>query len=104
MTTPPKFELIPHDNGFHDDHWAVKIVEGDYKGLVYQYDVVKINEDEVGNGAELKFNTITIENPYDVDLTLEIEKGILGSILLKIIEDNLESENFAKEEKEKNEN
>lgn len=86
----PKYDLVEHKNSFHDDHWAVKILEGDYEGLVYQYDVVKFNETEDGNETELTFSTITLDNPNNVDLTLENDKGIMGAVLTDIITKQLE--------------
>ena len=88
----PKFEVIEHPNGFHDDHWCIKILDGEYEGLVYQYDVVKIDEELEENGsANLTFNTITVDNPNNVDLTEENDKGILGGILVSIIQEQLEN-------------
>jgi len=86
----PKFELVENKNGFHDDHWCIKILDGDYAGLVYQYDTVKVEEDKDGDGAVLTFNTITVENPNNCDLTEENDKNILGNILVSIIQEQLE--------------
>jgi hypothetical protein len=88
----PKFELVECKNGYHDDHWCIKILDGDYAGLVYQYDTVKINEEEDGDGAVLTFNTITVVNPNNCDLTEENDKGILGGILVNIIQEQLEAQ------------
>jgi len=89
----PKFEVIEHPNGFHDDHWCIKILDGDYEGLVYQYDVVKIDTElEEDGSANLTFNTITVDNPNNVDLTEENDKGILGGILVEIIKEQLEAQ------------
>ena len=89
----PKFEVVEHPNSFHDDHWCIKILDGEYAGLVYQYDVVKIGEelDEEGS-ATLTFNTITVDNPNNCDLTEENDKGILGGILVNIIQEQLEAQ------------
>lgn len=90
----PKYELVDNKKAFHDDHWCVKITEGDYEGLVYQYDVVRIDDEVDDNGAaQLTFNTITIDNPNNVDLTQENDKGILGGILVEIISQQLEEMN-----------
>ena len=86
----PKYDLVEHKNSFHDDHWAVKVLDGDYEGLVYQYDVVKFNETEDGKETELTFSTITLDNPNNVDLTLENDKGIMGAVLTDIITKQLE--------------
>ena len=86
----PKFELVECKNGYHDDHWCIKILDGEYEGLVYQYDTVKIEEDGDSDGAVLIFNTITIDNPNDANLTEEGERNILGNILVSIIQEQLE--------------
>ena len=90
--TVPKFEIVEHPNGYHEDHWCIKILDGEYAGLVYQYDVVKIGEEAEDGSAELTFNTITVENPRNVDLTEENDKGILGGILVSIIQEQLEAQ------------
>lgn len=86
---PLEYELVEHSNGFHDEHWCVKLNAGNYAGVVYQYDTVEfLNE---GEDTVLKFNTITVENPNEEDLTsLEFE-SIIGDILVKIIAERMES-------------
>jgi hypothetical protein len=86
----PKYDLIENKNSFHSDHWCVKILDGEYVGLVYQYDIVRIHEDKEGDGAELKFNTVTIENPNKISFTDENDKGILGAVLVDIIKTQME--------------
>jgi len=93
MTT--KYRLVDHSNGFHDDHWCVEIAEGEFKGVVYQYDTININEPEKGEDAVLKFNTITVDNPNEEDLTDDEFAGIIGDILVKIISDRMEEETLS---------
>jgi len=89
-----KYELVEDPNGFHSKHWCIKVAEGDMEGVVYQYDTVSINEE--GENAELKFNTITIDNPNHIDLTLESNVNIMGDILVSLINDGIrESEKNA---------
>jgi hypothetical protein len=92
-----KYELIEHPKGFHDKHWCVKLVEGEYSGVVYQYDTVKFEED--GSDVMLVFNTITIENPKKQDLTSEEFKSIIGPILTELVEEYLKR---AEEQNEQN--
>ena len=83
------YELIEHEKGFHERHWSVKIIEGDYSGVVYQYDVVKVEEvfDDDGEAVGvLNFSTIIIQNPYNEEKLKE--KGfeiIIGEILTELI-------------------
>jgi hypothetical protein len=90
----PKYEIVEHPNGFHEDHWCIQINDGEYEGLVYQYDRVKIGEQaaEGDEEVDLIFNTITVANPNNVDLTQENDKGILGAVLVDIIKDSLDRE------------
>lgn len=83
------YELIAHEQGFHDKHWSVKILEGEYSGVVYQYDVIKVEEVTEDNGEAvgvLNFSTITIENPYtDEKLKQKEFEIIIGEILTELI-------------------
>ena len=83
-----KYELVEHDNTFHDKHWAIRLDEGEYEGVVYQYDTVSFNEDD--GEMILSFNTITLDNPNEKDLTTDEFETILGDILTNIIEEQLE--------------
>jgi hypothetical protein len=82
------YELVEHENSFHENHWSIKIVEGEYSGVVYQYDTVSINEEN--DNVVLTFNTITLENPNDSNLTCDLFESIIGNILVEIIEEQLE--------------
>jgi hypothetical protein len=88
-----KHSLIEHDQSFHADHWAIRLEEGDYAGVVYQYDTVSFEENEDNGDVVLTFNTITLDNPNEIDLSTEEFEGILGDILTRIIEEQLEAEN-----------
>ena len=83
-----KYQLVEHDNPFHENHWAIKIDEGEYSGVSYQYDTVSINEEE--GDVVLSFNTITLDNPENKDLTTAEFESILGDILTTIIEEQME--------------
>lgn len=85
---PVKYQLIEHENSFHENHWAIRIEDGEYEGVAYQYDTVSINEEE--GDVVLSFNTITLENPNELDLTTSEFETILGDILTKVIEEQLE--------------
>lgn len=88
---PLKYQLIEHENSFHENHWAVRIEEGEYEGVAYQYDTVSINEEE--GDVVLSFNTITLENPKELDLTSDEFENIIGDILTSVIEEQLENLN-----------
>lgn len=88
---PVKYQLIEHENSFHENHWAIRIEEGEYEGVSYQYDTVSINEEE--GDVVLSFNTITLENPKELDLTNDEFENIIGDILTSVIEEQLENMN-----------
>jgi len=90
----PKYELITHDNGYHKDHWSLKILDGELEGLIYQYDTISFNEDDDGQGF-LNFNILTIDNPNEYDLTSSEVTEILGNVLVEIVNEQMtrESEN-----------
>lgn len=86
-----KYSLVEHDNSFHDNHWAITIDEGNYQGVTYQYDTVSFNEEE--GDVILSFNTITLDNPQDLDLTTDEFENTVGDILTTIIDEQLEQMN-----------
>lgn len=88
----PKYSLVEHDNNYYENHWAIEIKDGEYEGVVYQYDTVSFDEEDNGD-VILSFNTITLNNPKDLNLTSESFESILGEILTEIIEEQLEQVN-----------
>mgnify|MGYP000453324915 CR=1 FL=1 len=90
-----KYKLVDHANGFHDEHWCVEIEEGLFKGVVYQYDTINIEENVDGGDAVLRFNTITVDNPNEEDLAEDEFVDTIGDILVKIISDRMEEENLS---------
>ena len=91
MSEQVKYELIEHENSFHENHWSVKLENGEYEGVVYQYDTVSFSEES--GDVVLSFNTITLENPNEKDLKTEEFENIIGSILTDVIEQQLENIN-----------
>lgn len=99
MPKPVKHELLTHDKSMYDDHWSIRILEGEYTGVVYQYDTVSMetrenNDDDV----YLTFNTITLENSDNLDLTSKTFEDTVGDILVSIIEEHLEQQNLEKDD------
>ena len=99
MPTPVKHELLTHDKSMYDDHWSIRILEGEYTGVVYQYDTVSMetrenNDDDV----YLTFNTIALENSDNLDLTSKTFEDTVGDILVSTIEEHLEQQNLEKDD------
>jgi len=85
-----KYDLVKHPDEFHQDHWCVSIQDGPLEGVVYQYDTVNFSsETEDSEEMYIKFNTITVDNPSNADLTTEESVGIMGDILVHLISENL---------------
>lgn len=82
-----KYELVTHDESYHDNHWAIKILEGDLEGVVFQYDTVKFREED-GQGI-LDFEVLDIEKGEMVDTNDQVTSDILGGILVDIIEQQM---------------
>lgn len=93
---PIKYEMIEHEKSFHDKHWSIKLLESDYAGVVYQYDTVKFEED--GDNTVLVFNTITLENKENKDLSSDEFKVIIGDILTDLVEQYLKKSEEEKQD------
>jgi hypothetical protein len=92
MTT--SYSLVDVE-GFHKEHWCIQIDDGPLEGYTFQYDTVKIEENQnPDDGAVLSFNTITVKE-VETDLTDDEKKDILGSILVNILEEELANANRA---------
>jgi len=82
-----KYELISHDEAYHTNHWAIKVLEGDLEGVVFQYDTVKFREED-GQGI-LDFEVLNVEKGELVDTNDQVTAEILGGILVDIIEQQM---------------
>ncbi len=83
---------------------CVKIMEGKYEGLVYQYGTVSFHEDEEKDIASVSFDYRIVEDVEDKDDN-EL-KEILGDILVDILEEHVNDidEEFSVEHDEVEEN
>jgi len=88
--TAPKYELIDHKEA-SPDHWCIKIKDGEYNGVIYQYQTVKIDEEKDGDGAVLQFKTALVEKPDSVNLTKDKDQNIMGAILVDILNEQFET-------------
>ena len=66
---------------------AIKINEGDYAGLLYQYGEVTFNERDDGQ-MEVKFRYNMIENPNDLEENQDM-KNFMGDILVELLDEQL---------------
>ena len=88
---PVKYKLL------ESNQFAVEILEGELEGFTYQYDSVKINEDEDEIGLDYNILDVTGEevdcDVLELDLFSESNEEILGDILVDIIETKLKEMN-----------
>ena len=88
---PVKYKLL------ESNQFAVEILEGELEGFTYQYDSVKINEDEDEIGLDYNILDVTGEevdcDVLELDLYSESNEEILGDILVDIIETKLKEMN-----------
>jgi len=91
MTVKYKYKLL------ESNQFAVEILEGELEGFTYQYDSVKINEDEDEIGLDYNILDVTGEevdcDVLELDLYSESNEEILGDILVDIIETKLKEMN-----------
>ena len=66
---------------------AIKINEGEFSGLVYQYGEVNFNEREDGQ-MEVKFKYNIIENPNDMKENQDM-MNFMGDILVELLDEQL---------------
>lgn len=82
-----KYETISHKESFHEDHWSIKILEGKYAGVIYQYDTIEVGEETEDGGAKLKFNYIVVLNENKLELDNNEFITIMGDILLEFLQE-----------------
>ena len=66
---------------------AIKINDGEFSGLVYQYGEVNFNEREDGQ-MEVKFKYNIIENPNDMKENQDM-MNFMGDILVELLDEQL---------------
>ena len=75
-----------------DDFSCIKIVEGEYKDIIYTYGHVKFASEENAEGKlPLKFTYDIKKNPNNVDTDSEDFRQYIGDILIEVIEEQLEN-------------
>tara|TARA_Y100001938_G_scaffold138341_1_gene203665 strand:+ start:691 stop:1077 length:387 start_codon:yes stop_codon:yes gene_type:complete len=79
------WELV--DSKVNPSIGALKITEGDFEGLLYQYGEVNFNELDDGQ-MEVKFRYNMIENPKEIEENQDMV-NFMGDILVELLEDQL---------------
>ena len=74
-----------------DDFSCIKIVEGNYKDVIYTYGKVQFASEENAQGEmPLKFTYDVKENPNNVDTTSIDFRNYIGDILVEVVEKQLQ--------------
>ena len=79
-----QYNIIQHKDAFHEDLMCIEVEDGPFKGVVFQYDNLRLDEDE-DDDAKVSFNFITVKNEQGLDLTSEDFIAILGEILNELL-------------------
>jgi len=75
-----------------DDFSCIKIVEGEYKDIIYTYGHVKFASEENERGElPLKFDYDVKANPNNVDTSSIDFRNYIGDILIEVVEKQLEN-------------
>ena len=73
-----------------DDFSCIKIVEGEYKEVIYKYGKVQFASKETAGGRmPLRFNYEVMKNLKKVDTKSENFRNKIGDILVEVMEEQL---------------
>ena len=74
-----------------DDFSCIKLLEGQYEGIIYKYDQVKFSTTENADGQiPLKFTYDIMANPNKEDVKSDDFRNYIGDILVECVEEQLE--------------
>ena len=75
-----------------DDFSCIKIMDGQYEGIIYKYNNVKISQTENADGQlPLKFTYDIMANPNDEDIKSIDFRNYIGDILVEVMEEQLKN-------------
>ena len=75
-----------------DDFSCIKILDGQYEGIIYKYNNVKISETENADGQlPLKFTYDIMTNPNKEDINSTEFRHYIGDILIEVMEEQLKN-------------
>ena len=74
-----------------DDFSCIKIMDGQYEGIIYKYNNVKFSSTENENGEiPLKFTYDVMTNPNKEDVESLDFRNYIGDILVEVVQEQLE--------------
>ena len=75
-----------------DDFSCIKIMDGQYEGIIYKYNNVKISQTENADGElPLKFTYDIMANPNKEDIKSTDFRNYIGDILIEVMEEQLKN-------------
>ena len=78
-----------------DDFSCIKLLEGQYEGIIYKYDQVKFSTTENADGQKpLKFTYDIMLNPNKEDVESNDFRNYIGDILVEWVEEQLKNGTF----------
>ena len=88
--TPSKRYAFAQRQG--DDFSCIKIMDGQYEGIIYKYNDVKFSSTENENGEiPLKFTYDVMTNPNKEDVKSNDFRNYIGDILVECVEEQLKN-------------
>ena len=75
-----------------DDFSCIKIMDGQFEGIIYKYNNVKLSETENADGQlPLKFTYDIMANPNKEDIKSTDFRNYIGDILVEVMEERLKN-------------
>ena len=95
--TSKKYTFAQRDG---DDFSCIKLLEGQYEGIIYKYDQVKFSTTENADGQiPLKFTYDIMANPNKEDVKSDDFRNYIGDILVECVEEQLNNGTFKLDDK-----
>ena len=78
-----------------DDFSCIKIMDGQFEGVIYKYNNVKLSQTENADGElPLKFTYDIMANPNKEDVKSDDFRNYIGDILVECVEEQLKNGTF----------
>ena len=85
---PTKRYIFAQKQG--DDFSCIKLLDGNYEGVIYKYDKVAFEPKPLDSGdIPLRFTYDIMVNPKKVDVESTDFKNYIGDILIEVVEEQL---------------
>ena len=92
QTKNKKYAFVQREG---DDFSCIKLLEGQYEGIIYKYDQVKFSTTENADGQiPLKFTYDIMTNPNKEDVKSDDFRNYIGDILVECVEEQLKNGTF----------